>query len=62
VQGKIKFSGIQWIQEVQKTFNDLPSGRFLEKLALSDDRFGRRPFENAYFDHYGGRRTTTYVS
>jgi hypothetical protein len=44
---------VQRIQEVQDTFNNLSSGRFLEKLALSDDRFGRWPFENAYFDHYG---------
>ena len=43
---------VQCIQEVQDTFNDLPSGRFLEKLALCDNGFGRRPFENAYFDHY----------
>ena len=43
----------QWIPEIQGTFNDFPSGRFLEKLALSDDRFGRWPFKDAYFDHYG---------
>ena len=55
---------MQWLQEVQDTFNDLSFGRFLEKLALSNDRFGCWPFENAYFDHYGsqGWKTTTYVS
>ena len=30
---------VQRIQEFQGTLNDLPSGRFLEKLGLSDDRF-----------------------
>ena len=39
---------VQRIQEFQCTLNNLPSGRFLEKLALSDDRFGRWPFENTY--------------
>lgn len=54
LQGKNLKLLVNGIQEVQDTFNDLPSGRFLEKLALSDDRFGRWPFENAYFDHCGG--------
>ena len=53
MQGKKSKFLAQWIPEVQGTFDDLPSGRFLEKLALSDDRFGRWPFEDAYFDHYG---------
>jgi hypothetical protein len=53
VQGKKSEFLVDWIQKVQGTFYDLPSGRFLKKLALSDDCFGRWPFENAYFDHYG---------
>jgi hypothetical protein len=53
VQGKNQNFWQIGSRRVQGTFYDLPSGRFLEKLALSDDRFGRWPFENAYFDHYG---------